>query len=597
MTRTAVIANKRFHPSDALGRGLHRGAFTSTLLVTALLAACGGGGGGTSESAAATDAGAEAAVIASPNAATAQPATSQRDAVRLADQASFGASETLVAAIKTQGPAAWIKAQLSQSGSKYTSGKGGEVHQYTGKGKFCDGKGDTCWRDWSSTEPLVWDFYRNAMTQPDQLRQRMSFALQQIVVVNNLEVSGTYGFRNYYNDLMGNAFGNYRQVLKKVAMSPVMGDFLNNANNDKAAPNENFARELLQLFSIGTCELNADASLKGGSCIATYSNDMVRNYAYALTGWTYPAGGATPSGCWPKGTNCRYYGGDMIALASFHDSAARTLLSGVTLNGGHTAPAALDTVLDSLMAHPNMAPFIGKQLIQHLVSSNPSPAYVARVASAFSSGKYQAFGTGQKGDLAATVAAILLDEEARGDAVARSGGRLRDPVQMFTGVLRSLNGKTDGDALSWWWGEALTMHVFRPPSVFNYYPPTTPVPGTTLVGPAFAIHGANAALQRFNYLTFLLDWDGAKPNTAIPNAIGTKVDLSAFKADAADATKLVDRMALLALGTPLPDAPRAEVIKAVSYWTSKTDSANWQINRVKAAAYLVFASPNYQVQR
>jgi uncharacterized protein (DUF1800 family) len=522
---------------------------------------------------------------------------STRDAVRLADQASFGPTETLVAAIKSQGAADWISAQMALNNSRYTSGQGGAVHQYTGGGEFCDGKGTNCWRDWSSTQPLVWDFYRNAVTQPDQLRQRVAFALQQIVVVNNLEVDGTYGFRLYYNNLLANAFGNYRQVLKKVALSPVMGDFLNNANNDKAAPNENFARELLQLFSIGTCELNTDGSLKGGACTATYSNDTVRSYAYAMTGWTYPAGGATPWGCWPTGLNCTYYDGDMTAVASYHDSAERKLLAGVTVAAGSAAPAALETVLDSLMAHPNIAPFIGKQLIQHLVSSNPSPAYVTRVAAAFTSGKFQGYGTGQKGDLAATVAAILLDAEARGDTTTNTAGKLREPVQLFTGVLRAMNGRTDGDALAWWWGESLRQHLFRPPSVFNYYPPNYPVPGTTLVGPTFGIHSANAALERLNFLTYLFDWDGSDPSADVPNAIGTKVDLSAFTADAADAAKLVDRVSLLALGQALPATPRQKVIDAVSWWTDKTDATNWKTNRVKAAAYLVFGSPNYQVLR
>ena len=162
--------------------------------------------------------------------------------MRLADQASFGPTEALLSTLRSQGASAWVSAQMALKTSRYTSGNGGEVHQYTGTGNFCDGKPDTCWRDWSSTEPLVWDFYRNALTQSDQLRQRVTFALQQIVVINNLEVDGTYGFRLYYNNLLDNAFGNYRQVLKKVALSPVMGDFLNNANNDKAAPNENFDR-------------------------------------------------------------------------------------------------------------------------------------------------------------------------------------------------------------------------------------------------------------------------------------------------------------------------------------------------------------------
>ena len=522
---------------------------------------------------------------------------STRDAVRLADQATFGPTDTLVASIKSQGLSGWVSAQMGAGSSRYASGNGGEVHQFTGSGQFCDGKADTCWRDWSSTEPLVWDFYRNALNQPDQLRQRVAFALQQIVVVNSLEVSGTYGFRLYYNNLLDNAFGNYRQVLKKVALSPVMGDFLNNANNDKAAPNENFARELLQLFSIGTCELALDGSLKGGACTATYSNEIVRSYAYAMTGWTYPAGGKTPWGCWPAGMNCRYYAGDMTAVASYHDTAERKLLSSVTVATGTAAAPALEAVLDSLMAHPNIGPFIGKQLIQHLVASNPSPAYITRVATAFNTGKYGSFGAGTKGDLAATVAAVLLDSEARGETVTRSAGKLREPALMFTGVLRALNGETDGDALSWWWGDSLRQHLFRPPSVFNYYPPNYPVPGTALVGPEYGIHSANAALERLNFLTYLLDWDGSAPNAGIPNAVGTKVDLSALTADAADATKLVDRISMLALGQALPSAPRTKVIEAVTWWDASRDATNWKINRVKAAAYLVYGSPNYQVQR
>jgi uncharacterized protein (DUF1800 family) len=522
---------------------------------------------------------------------------SQRDAVRLADQATFGPTEALVSGIQAQGINAWIANQFTLKNSSYTSGGDGVVHQYTGPDVYCNGKYANCWRDFNSTIPLSWDFFRNAVTQPDQLRQRVALALQQIVVVSNIEVFGTYGFRDYHNTLLNNAFGNYREVLKKVALSPVMGEFLNNVNNDKAAPNENFARELLQLFSVGTCELNADGSLKGGTCSSTYTNEIVRSYAYALTGWTYPVGGVTSYGCYPTGANCRYLAGDMVAVAKFHDTAERKLLSGVTVATGTAAPAALDLVLDSLMAHPSIGPFIGKQLIQHLVSSNPSPAYVARVSAAFDSGKFQGFGAGKKGDMSATIAAILLDAEARGDSVTRNSGKLREPVHMFVGTIRALNGKTDGDALTWWWGENLRQHIFRAGSVFNFYSPTYPVAGTDLVGPTFGIHSANAALERLNYLTYLFDWGGSEPSAEVPNALGTKVDASAFEADAADAAKLVDRLSALALGRKLAAAPRDKVIAAVSYWTPTTDANTWKANRVKTAALLVFGSPDYQVLR
>lgn len=557
-----------------------------------LLGACGGGGGASNSSP-----GTESSTGSSAPMAAA-------DAFRLADQATFGASEALLAELQTRSAADWIADQMKRTGSRYTAGQGGAIHQQTSTTEFCNqpaNKGPNCWRDWYSTTPLEWDFYRNATTQGDQLRQRVALALQQILVVSNLEVTGTYGFRRYHNNLLANAFGNYRDVLRLVTLSPLMGDFLNNANNDQAAPNENYARELLQLFSIGTCALNADGSLAGGHCTATYANDTVRAYAYALTGWTYPAGGQSPWNCSPKGANCRYYDGDMVPVASLHDSGARTLLSGVSVPAGTAAPAALELVLDSLLKHPNTAPFVGRRLIQHLVSSNPSPAYVQRVAQAFAAGRYnaqgQTFGTGAAGDLAATVAAVLLDSEARGDTAAgRSAGKLREPVLVFTGVLRALNGKTDGDALGWWWGEQLSQHLFRPPSVFNFYPPDFPVAGTALVGPAFGLLNANTGMQRLNYLTFLLFNGGAQPSSSVPSAVGTQVDLTAFQSDAADAAALVDRLARLCCGNRLPAEARSQIVGAVNAITAANDS-QWQRDRVRQAGYLLFASPTYQVQR
>ncbi|KQV99766.1 DUF1800 family protein [Rhizobacter sp. Root1221] len=577
-------------------------AVTAAAVFTAALAGCGGSGGSDTPSAGAPAAGAPSSdePAATPPPASPPPPpppppapTTQADAVRLADQASFGPTEALITTIKAKGPGTWVAEQMAlPASSRYTSGNGPDIHKWTSSADFCTGKGVNCWRDWYSTEPLLWDFYRNALGQPDQLRQRVAFALQQILVVSSVEVSGTYGFRKYHNNLLDLSFGNYREVLRKVTLSPVMGDFLNNANNDRAAPNENFARELLQLFSIGTCELTSDGSLKGGKCTPTYTNDTVRAYAFALTGWTYPAGGATSYGCYPTGANCRYYDGDMVKVDKFHDTEARDLLNGYKLASGHKADAALTTVLDSLMAHPNTAPFVSKQLIQHLVSSNPSKAYVARVAAAFQAGKYQSFGTGVAGDLKATVAAVLLDEEARAATPAATAGKLREPVQMFTGVLRALNGKTDGDALSWQWGDLMRQHMFRPPSVFNYYPPDYPVPGTQLVGPTFGIHNANTALGRLNYLTYLIDWGGtpAANSTAIP-ATGTAIDLTAFAADAANAGTLVDRLSMLAIGRTLSATSRAEVIKAVEAAGTNATA------RTKAAAYLVFGSPQYHVQR
>lgn len=585
-------------------------------LCAALLGACGGGSDEQHEAAgsagsAPNTTGArafKAAVAGTPltieDAVAGTPLTTE-DAVRLAHQATFGPTEPLLAEMRTQGAEGWIQAQQALRVSRYSLGQGDALHRHTAGGDFCSAAafaGPNCWRDWYSTQPLVWDFYRNATRQPDQLRQRVAFALQQIVVVNNLDVQGTYGFRAYHNTLLELAFGNYRDVLRKVAMSPVMGDFLNNVNNDKAAPNENFARELLQLFAIGTCELQPDGTLAGGTCQPTYDNEIVRNYAHALTGWTYPAGGATAWGCLPQGANCRHYGGDMVPIASLHDTSERKLLSRVTLPQGSSAPAALEQVIESLMRHSNIAPFIGRQLIQHLVSSNPTPAYVARVGAAFRTGLFTSrgvrFGNGQPGDLAATVAAVLLDTEARGGGAAlnSAGGKLREPVLYFTGVLRALGGQTDGEALGAWWGEALRQHVFRPPSVFSFYAMDYPLVESPHVAPSFGIHNAGSALDRLNFLAFLLQWGGAQPRADVPGATGTMAGTTAFENDAADAGVLVDRLAKLATGTVLPAGPRQLVVQAVET-IGTSGNPQWRSHRVRQAAYLVFASPQYHVYR
>lgn len=507
--------------------------------------------------------------------------------------------------IRNQGAELWIANQMALPSSRYTAGGSDAIHKHTVANQdFCSNRGNDCPRDFQSTTPLVWDFYRNATAGPDQLRQRVALALQQILVVSNLEVSGTYGFRYYHNTLLDGSFGNYRDVLRKVILSPLMGDYLNNANNDPQAPNENFARELLQLFALGTCQLNPNGTLVAGACTPTYDNETVRAYAFALTGWTYPAGGAAPSPCQPAGTNCRYYLGDMVPVAARHHSEALNLLPTVApLPQGHTAPQALEAVLDSLLNHPNIAPFIGRQLIQHLVTSNPSPDYVARVSNAFNQGRFGRFGSGTKGDMKAVVAAILLDAEARTESPGPSAGRLREPIQFFTGVIRALQGQTDGDALGSRWGEQLRQHVFRPPSVFNFYPPDYPVAGTALVGPAFGIHNANAALQRINFLNYLVFAGGSNPAANVPEALGTSVNLQGFAADAHDPAVLVDRLSLLVLGEALPSVERNAVIEAVTAYPLPADGASAQsiaaarLNRVRQAAYMVMASPQYQLIR
>jgi uncharacterized protein (DUF1800 family) len=568
---------------------------SASLLALAFIGGC--GGGDISAEGASNANGMETAQAVQGQSQSAATTVSLRNAVRLAHQATFGPSETLVNEIRSRGIENWLSQQFSIRNSYFNTGGTNAIHK-NDNGNFCGNGNDRCWRDYFSNQPLVWDFYRNAVRHPDQLRQRMAFALGQILVVSQVEVDGTYGFRNYHNMLLDNAFTNYREVLRRVTLSPVMGDYLDHVNNDREKPNENYAREMLQLFAVGTCELNQDASLKGGRCAPTYDNNIVRNYAFALTGWTYPSGGSTTWGCWPAGTNCRYYGRDMESRSALADQQARTLLSGRTVPASRTPEQALSTVLDSVTNHPNMAPFIAKRLIQHFVKSNPSPDYIQRVAVAFRSGRYQGatrtFGTGVNTDLTATLAAILLDPEARNPSPAMAAEKLREPALMMTGVIRALNGRTDGSALGWWWGEELRQHAFRSPSVFNFYSPDYPVIGTKLLGPEFGIYNANTSFGRLNFMNSLLFWDALQPEPGVPYTVGTKVDWKAFMTDVNDPAKLVDRFSNLVIGEPLAASTRGTIIQAVSAWNAST-SNDWKMQRLATAAYLVFATPAYQV--
>jgi uncharacterized protein (DUF1800 family) len=585
---------------DREGRPLRRWLVVAGM---AALAMAGCGGGGDDGESAADDERRTAAGASELRAEGAQAfVATQMDAVRLAHQATFGPTEALVTEIRNKGPKAWITGQLGLSVSRYRLGGDNAPDKNTSTTEFCQLpdqiKNPNCWRDYFSSEPLLWDFYRNAVRNNDQLRQRVALALSQLLVISNVDVDGTYGLRLFYNNMITGALGNYRDLLRQVATSPMMGEYLNHVNNDQAAPNENFARELLQLFTIGPCKLNLDGSLVGGRCTATYDNERVRSYAYALTGWTYPPGGADRWGCHPDGANCKYLYGDMVpAAGTLRDTKQRKLLSEVIVPAGTSAPKALEKVLDSLMSHPNIAPFVSKHLIQQLVTSNPSPEYVTRVAKAFNAGTYDGIGAGKKGDLSAVVAAVLLDKEARTETPAAKSGRLREPIQLFTGAIRAIGGDTDGNALGFWQGTALSQHTFRSPTVFNYYSNDFPLSGSKLIAPPFGIHNASTALNRLSYLTMLFDWGGADPQKDVPGAVGTKLNYDAWITDAADAAKLVDRMSRLVLGELLAEPARAKVIEAVAHYNEQNSPGEWRKRRVQRAGWLVLSSPQYQIVR
>jgi uncharacterized protein (DUF1800 family) len=422
-------------------------------------------------------------------------------------------------------------------------------------------------------------FFVCTLVRGSQLRQRVAFAISQIMVVSSNKVDDTRAFTLWQNMLEKDAFGNYYDLLKDVTLSPVMGNYLDMVNNDKpnpttgTEPNENYAREVMQLFSIGLNELNPDGTVKldsSGNPIPTYDQDTIEGFAHAFTGWTYPG-----SGGFPGSPN---YSGPMIPFDSHHDTGSKLLLNGVTIPAGGTAQSDLDAALQSIFNHPNVGPFFCKQLIQRLVTSNPSPEYVGRISAVFANN-----GSGVRGDLKAVVSAILLDPEARrGDDPAQvqpNDGHLKEPVLLMTNLLRAMNARSLGDGLS---DEAadLKQEPMNPPSVFNFFPPDFVIPGTNLLGPEFQIFNSSTAISRANFV-----------NEAVYGTIGKSMtpDLSPYLLLAPNPDQLVDKLSEVMMHGQMSPEMRSTIIGAISGVSDNT-------KRVKAALYLIGTSSQFQVE-
>src|SRR5215469_2112053 len=429
-------------------------------------------------------------------------------------------------------------------------------------------------------------FFLNAVNDTDQLRQRVAFGLNEIWVVSQNKVNNPTGYTNYMRALTNDALGNYFDVMKDVTLTSAMGHYLDMVNNDKPAAgqhaNENYARELMQLFTMGLSQLNSDGTeqLDGsGKAIPSYSQDDVMALGRALTGWTFP----TQPGQTLQRHNPEFYGVPMVPFESNHDAGAKTLL-GQPLAAGQSAEQELDAALTIIFNNQNLPPFVTQQLIEKLVTSNPSPAYVGRVASAFTSGKFQSYGSGKRGDMQATVAAILLDPEARrGDSSTTADpgdGKLREPVVMMVSIARAFHATTDGTGFTNA-GGGMSQSLFNAGSVFNFFPPVNPIPGTKLNGPEFAILNTSTSLARVNF-----------SNTAVFAQISatTKLDFTPFiKTGTPD--QMVTWLDNLFLHGTMSSSMKQSILTAVNA-VSATDTTN----RAKAAIYLVTSSSQYQVQ-
>jgi uncharacterized protein (DUF1800 family) len=521
------------------------------------------------------------------HAQTSSPAVSFADAVRLLEQSTFGPTDALIGHVMQVGTQAFLNEQFAASASQYPAIKYVPAGQ---QATFCPTDPDPqCSRDYYTLFLVQNAFFTNAVYNPDQLRQRVAFALSQILVTSGLTVNTAYGMAKYQQIFLDNAFGNYEQILTRVTLSPVMGEYLNMVNNDKPSngisPNENYAREFMQLFTIGLWQLNQDGTQTldaTGAPIPTFGHDQIQGFAHVFTGWTYPVLPGVPA----RTHNPKNYIGDMFPVDANHDKGAKLLLNGVTLPAGGDIQADLTAAIHNVFMHSNVGPFISKQLIQKLVTGDPSPLYVSRVARVFNDN-----GSGVRGDMQAVVSAILNDPEARGyTKVPASYGKLREPVLLIAAAARLLNAQSDGVYLAQQSGQ-LGQRLFYPVSVFNYYPPTYSLPDTDLLAPEFAIENSSTAINRDNFANTLA-FGTIAPIATLPGAIGTTPDWSALSTTAVDPNALLDRLsATMMHGTMSPEM-RAAILPAIN-----AIPATNTLSRAKTAFYLVVTSAEYQVER
>jgi len=542
----------------------------AALAAATLLSACGGGGGG-----------AEGGAAPGPGTAAAPPPPpppTDAEAARFLAQAGFSAPTADIATVKTSGYAAWLDAQFALPVSA------GHFDWMVERGYAVEANRNS----FNGLDNSIW---RKLMSAPDTLRQRVVLALSEIFVVsmNGLPVQWRGLMGAAYLDLLEqHAFGNYRALLEAVTLSPAMGVYLNMRGNQKEdtrtgrVPDENYAREVMQLFTIGLVQLNADGSPKLGSDgkpLETYTQAQITELARVFTGWDYDGSSATDPA---------YVRKPMVNTASRFATGAKKVL-GVDIPASADGAAAMRTAMDTLAEHANVGPFIGRQLIQRLVASHPSPAYVGRVAAVWANN-----GAGVRGDLKAVVRAVLLDAEARTASTALSAGKLREPVLRLVQWARSFNAASPTGV--WNIGDTtnpatrLGQSPLRSGSVFNFFRPGYVPPGSTLgtnaiTAPEFQLCNESTAA---GYLNFL--------QTAIASGVGeVKASYTAELALVADPPALVANLALRLGGGGISAATESAIATAIATITATSDAG--KLNRVYAAILMLMACPEYLVQK
>ena len=498
---------------------------------------------------------------------------SATEAARILDQTSFGPTAAGIQNVETIGINAYLNQQFAQPTTQLAAIPLSPLPA-------------VCLTANNARVCAESEWWQAAVTGNDQLRQRVAFALSEMFVVSTQSVSGA-AIPQFHNALANDAFGNFYTIMTDVALSPAMGGYLNMLNSAKPATgqiaNENFARENMQLFTLGLYQLNQDGTQQldgSGNPIPSYTQAQVQAFAKAYTGWTYAsATGGTPAK-FPNST--ANYAYPMAAVETSHDTTAKTLLNGTVLYAGGTAEADLAGALTNIFNDSNVGPFVCTQLIQHLVTSTPSPAYVSRVAAVFAND-----GNGVRGNMQAVITAIITDEEARAGDTNSSydGGHLREPVLFITAMMRGLGfNNTDVN------GSYFTLSNYSSPlneepyfanSVFNFFPPNYVIPGTTINAPEFDIENTATAVLRLSLA-----------DSIVNNKIsGFSVDLSntsALGTMAATPATLVSYLNTLLMHSQMPANMSTTIINTITPLTSNAQ-------RVRIAVFLIVTSSQYKV--
>lgn len=553
---------------------------------------------------------------------------------RFLAQATLGADFELISTVEQQGFESWMNSQFELEYQPNFQAKTWEIWehfypQYIQRWGYnaVVNAGDAMIPYWFYWRMAWWD---NIMKSDNHLRDRVAHSLSEIFVISeksNLQLSGP-GMADYYDMLSKNAFGNFRDLLYDVTMHPTMGVYLSHMNNPKSNaaenihPDENYAREIMQLFSIGLFELNNDGTRKidgEGNYIPTYDNNDIKEFAKIFTGFA-PAGYYWP---WEDYSTLPVEWGSefnflvptmnmwtpMQLFDEWHEPGQKTLLNGQVVPAGQSAQKDVEDAIDNLFNHPNVGPFIGKLLIQRMVKSNPTPSYVNRVANAFNNN-----GEGVRGDMKAVIKAILLDEEARdcGWIDDQYSGKMREPFLRYVQAMKAFNANNPSGRL-WNWGflfdEATTQGILNSPSVFNYflpdYQPNGPITDADLVAPEFQIHTSATSIDYINlvYRWFMDEYymevstiasdevmnaPEYDENQLDPNDF-VSLDFTDELAIGSDSEALVERINIIMAAGQLSAATKNAIVGTIEQLGDEPEY------KVRSAIFLTMIAPDYNI--